>query len=552
MARNKAKHPLRELRRVIIYIRVSMERDVMQSDIMQKKSGENVASFFGVQVVDVVYDIDETGTTFDNRKILGLIERVRYNEADGIIVLDTSRWGRNSEESQRHEKMLREAGGVLIASGRIIDTSTSEGRMAFVFNTAVDENFAIKIGEGWVRAHENRIERGLAHHGKPNFGYSRCPKCTRNPINMRSFLYCENCKGVPQVSEPSGSALAEAFKRYVDDEESFQSIAISMAARGIRSNASKKYPQGKRMTGANWRNAMDTGFAAGLLRVGVNEDGNDPWAWESWGRGRHKALIELDLWERYVARRKKQADPSRRSQMPKRSVSGLMRCGATRPNGETCLASMTSGTHGRQDQRESGLSTAFQCTRRQHEGAESCPGVSVRLNRIEAFILQWIDAHANGEEAVFAEMQRMAKDNGERVILRELEDKRRKLKQQAEDLVDMVLQGDIPRDAGRKKTKEIQEDLSVIEQRIAIVGEAVRTAAAPPPEAFQNFRAIWPKMVVEKQRQALGMVIDHVLVIKTEGKKRNLLEIVPAWAPLSDRIKRRVDWGKLAEERAAA
>ncbi|MEV5265257.1 recombinase family protein [Streptomyces werraensis] len=554
MARKRAakRHPLRPLRRVIIYIRVSMERDIMFSDKSQLDHGYSVANRLGCEVVDVVYDIDETGTTFDNRPILELVQRVADEEADGIVVLHTNRWGRNSEESQAHERLLRQAGGVLIAGGQIIDTSTAAGRMAFQFSTAVDENQSIVIGENWRRAHENRYKRELPHHGKPNFGYKRCPDCKRNPVNKRSYIYCTTCHGVFQPNNDGEfskfEALAEVVRRYVYDDDSFEVIAKDMAARGIRSNPTKKYPNGCRMSATAWRSVLDTGFWAGLLRVDVDHSNPGPWNWEEWPAGKHKPVVQDDLetWRLYVAKREAQADPKRRSQKPKYFCSTMMRCYGRREDGSLCLASMSAGA-------ANGFAR-FSCTVRTKLGKEACTGGSMRVRVVERKFLAWVNANGKGEEEAVRAMERASSVQDDQTqLLLKLEAQKAELERKLNAVADLVIDEVITRQAGKEKTKEYESDLAVLKRRIAIVGASVRRTKKPPAEAFRRFEEIWADMPPERQRKALQMVVDHFAVYpRPAGQRECVLEIVPAWAPLEQQIERRNDWGKLAEESKAA
>ncbi|MFI7083809.1 recombinase family protein [Streptomyces anulatus] len=551
MAKKRAAklHPLRALRRVFIYIRVSMERDIMFSDKSQLDHGTAVADRLGCEVVEVIYDIDETGTTFDNRPIIELIERVGHDEADGIIVLHTNRWGRNSEESQAHERLLRQVGGVLIAGGQIIDTTTAAGRMAFQFSTAVDENQSIVIGENWRRAHENRYKRQLPHHGKPNFGYKRCPDCKRNPVNMRSYIYCTTCHGVFQPNEDDEyskfTALADAARRYVYDDDNFETIAKDAAARGIRSNPSKKYPNGCRMSATSWRNVLDSGFWAGLLRVDVDHEHPGPWNWEEWPAGLHKPVVQDDLatWKLYVAKREAQADPKRRQQKPKYWCSTMVRCYGRAENGKPCLASMSAGW-------ANGF-PRFYCPVRNKSGKAACEGASVRLRVAESTFLQWVEANAQGEEEGFRALERAATQTDQTKLLLQLEKQKADVERKLDAVADLVIDEVITREAGRKKTAECKSDLAILKKRISIVETSVRRTTRPPAEAFGKFQEIWPNMLPEKQRKALQQVVDHIAVYpRPEGARECVLKIVPAWAPLEQQIKRRNDWDRLSSERA--
>lgn len=101
----------KETLRGVIYVRVSMGRQKMESPEIQVSTGKAAAQIRGVELVgpEVIYDVDESGRSFHERKVMEIIEMIRRGEINCIIVLETSRWGRNLEESRAHVRELYSA-----------------------------------------------------------------------------------------------------------------------------------------------------------------------------------------------------------------------------------------------------------------------------------------------------------------------------------------------------------------------------------------------------------------------------------------------------------
>ncbi|MFF1693052.1 recombinase family protein [Streptomyces sp. NPDC058257] len=536
----------KEALRGVIYVRVSMGRQKMESPEIQVSTGKAAAQIRGVELVgpEVIYDVDESGRSFHERKVMEIIEMIRRGEINCIIVLETSRWGRNLEESRAHVRELYGAGGVLISATQPIDPTTADGLMIMNHFMNMDEHASMKIGEGWARAAENRHDRHRPHFGRPVLGYGRCPDCRRSETNERSYEHCKTCLGIHQPDEKVAKHYAEAYKQYVKGVN-FPTLAKQLAAKGVRSI------YGNRISATSLKQSMDSGFAAGLIRIDAYEaEGRGPWDWMSWKRGAHKRIISLGTWMRYVQRRRKQSKPDTRTSTPKYSVSSLMRCGNYREKPQKdgtkkltrCLASMGATFSGKPP------AVTFRCSCENQTG--ECEGVTIRLSMAEKQIVKWVTARAKGEEQAALAMQRQTRVNVDAEALKEAEAQKKKLKGELLTLADALLDGVLSREAVKKRTEEKQADLRVVEQRLLILRDSVSSNSVPPKEAFQGFLKVWDRMTHEERRRALGVIIDHIVIVKTPGKQRNRLEIVPKWAPASEKLVpgRRVDWDRIIDE----
>lgn len=526
---------------LFLYVRVSLGRDIMDSPETQERNGDLASKLLGATIIEIIYDLDESGQFFGHRKVLWMVDQIRQGVANGIMVLDTSRWGRNLTESRQYVKELYDAGGVLVSTTQPIDPTTADGLMIMNHFMNMDEHQGNKIGEGWVRTHNQRREKGKPHHGREVFGYSRCPECRRNERNHRAYDYCKKCKGVLQPNEVVKDFYADVFRQY-NDGTSMKSLVTAGRVAGITT------VKGKPLSVSGLRQAMDSGFAAGFIRVNdpaATHYTAGPWEWKTWVRGQHKRVISLGTWMRYVQRRQRQRKPETRQTEPSYALSTLLRCGVRDPQGKRCMAAMHANPS------KTKVDT-FRCG--SESQAKGCTGVTISISRAERLVLEWVEDRAQGEELAAVEIKRNAQVKKDVKELRKLEARERVLKKRLDTLVDAFLDGTFTKAQVKTKQAEIESDLGIVRSKLAIIQESVTSNSAPPPEAFEGFVKIWPRLTVAEKQKALKIIIDHIVISKTEGQKANNLRIVPKWAPLEERLAVRggKNWDRIRASRSLA
>ena len=310
----------------IIYARQSIYREESTSIDTQVEHCRQACARAGYVVVgDPVVDADLSGRSFKRWSIGPIIERVRDGAADLVVVWKWSRWGRNTRESLNWLAELEEAGGQLEAATEALDSTTPVGKFSVTQMLAVSQLLSDQIGDSWRDARRGMvIRRALPPTGGARLGYTYDPT---------TKLYAPD--------PVTGPALAGAYDRFVNGESAW---AITLHLRGLGVTTTR----GGIITEPSLRVALDSGFAAGLIRLnrpgriltpeqldGLGVDGDGP-VWlpnvtpdggRSW-----EPLIGLDLWEQYQARRTARKGLPPRARTPRTPLSGLLRCaGCNRP-----------------------------------------------------------------------------------------------------------------------------------------------------------------------------------------------------------------------------
>ncbi|WP_177241056.1 recombinase family protein [Nonomuraea wenchangensis] len=471
--------------RAKIYIRVSSTRGRKEliSPELQEIAARAKAEQEGIEVVDVVFDLDQSGRDFAKRKIADIIDEVRRGKYEIVLLWKWSRFGRNLRDSLNNLHELSQVGGIAISATEPGDSVTTMGKFSRNQMLSIAELQSDMIGDGWKETHSYRLTQGLPHNGTPRFGYVYQDK--------RYF------------PEPiRGDALAEVYERWVDGEP-FRTISVDMADAGIRTPGGDVLEQGR------WIQIMDTGFAAGLIRKkkpGAKGNRFDNWDWH---QGAHEALIEPDLWEAFVEKRVAGLGRKWASPKAKYSVSGLLRC-------SKCMRSMTATKtdRGKVRFRCSGIST------------KRCSGLTILLNVANASILDWLVKRASGghntEEAARAEAARKKQDVDIAALKKKIDDLDKRLSR----LLDVYESGDISKDEYAKRKAAREAERSTAQQELTKL-KSEQTARPLPASFYKGLADAWDRISDDRKRQALKQVINYVIVSPNDESDGDRCLVVP-------------------------
>jgi len=355
-------------RRFIEYARVSKvgdrDEDKLLSPEIQISSMDRYAEHNDIDIIDRIIDLDESGRSFERRAIKGIIERIKAGEADGVLVWKWSRWGRNVERSKIYLRKVKIAGGEVIASTEDIDTKTAIGKLQLTFQQGIDQFQSDTISEGWKEAKALRIKEGLTGGGAAPFGYERTG--TREPFRPHPV---------------NGPIVAELYERYLRGQG-------PQALAGWLNNEKKiTSTRGNKFTVGTVTRILDSGFAAGYLRLDVYEreeddDGNvtfkprkEPGRWE---RGAHESIIDEQTWRVYQRERDRRRSVHPKSRQPRWYLgAGLTVC--ARCGGNLIVNSYAT--------------TKSQALCSTYKSARTCAGVWINRNSLELVVALWLGGH---------------------------------------------------------------------------------------------------------------------------------------------------------------
>ncbi|MGW9385365.1 recombinase family protein [Streptomyces globisporus] len=377
------------------YIRVSTWKEEKISPELQETALRAWAARTGRRLIEpLIIDLDATGRNF-KRKIMNAIERVEAGEARGVAVWRYSRFGRNRTGNAVNLARLEAVGGQLESATEPVDASTAIGEfqreMIFAFG-----NFeSNRASEQWRETHDHRRDTlKLPATGRKRFGYIWHRRWDPRTETLQKERY--------ELSGDDGAAeaLYEAYDRKASGE-AFATVAGWLNAAGYRT------PRGYLWDDSALRKYMDSGFAAGLLRVHDKScKCGALWSCANYQfrPGAQPSIFadDDDLWERYRAHRVQTKAMPPRARGATYPHSGLMRHG-------DCRQSMASAQQSNKGVVINGYS--FRCTYRLRTGGAGCKGGSVRRSRVEAETLEWLaNEVADQVDAVTPALPRQRRD----------------------------------------------------------------------------------------------------------------------------------------------
>lgn len=498
--------PHRRLLRAVAYIRVSKlgerTKDDLISDKAQLASIKQHAKQHGYEIVEVITDLDESGRQFERRQVAQIIQRVKDGEIDAVLLWKWSRWGRNTIQSLIYIAQVENAGGRVEAATEHFNTETSYGKFSRHIFLAVAELQSDQIGDSWKDTHEYLRSVGLPHAGGPRFGYHYHPRDRETKTRARY-----------EVDESLRELIKSAYERVVADTATFRSLAIEWNELGVKTT------QGKEWTLQSVRNALDTGFAAGLIRErSAQPKGDEPKskrleAFDVWREGVHSPIIEPELWERYSRKRKLTSEVAPAARTPKHAMSGVLFC----PECGQTMKSHLSGNRG----------TYRQWVCRRGRDFLHRP-VTISDIRAQKIVREWLFEQAKGTApSVTEEAQRIvdqrvkaARELGE--LEKEMESLTRRKKRLQMGWLDGLLEDSFYEEEKVKLSGQ-EEQLRGRIERAEVRDE--RSRARPAVAQFRELGERWDAYLPIHQRAALLTMVQGAVVVSS----RELL-VVPAFS----------------------
>lgn len=280
-------------RRAIIYIRVSEtgdRGDDLTSPELQERAARDYCTRRGYAVVAVLTDIDRSGRYWSRRQVEQAVQTVERGDADVIVCWRWSRFTRNLRDYVIQTARIEQAGGRLEAALEETDPATAAGLLQRDLFAILAQWESRKIGEQWRETFDRRHREGLGHSSIPRLGY--------------------RIVGKQHEPDPESRHLAvEVYRRYLAGDGGPQ-LATWLNQLGVRQPRS-----GHAWSPKTVRRYLDSGWAAGLLRVG-----------DAYIEGAHEPVIDVATWRAFLRERDRRRDVPARLVAPVHALSGLVRC----------------------------------------------------------------------------------------------------------------------------------------------------------------------------------------------------------------------------------
>lgn len=230
-----------------LYCRLSNDdgRDGESCSIQnQRKLLKQKAAELGFQKTKLYIDDGITGTTFQRKGFLSMLDDVKKGLINSVIVKDLSRFGRNTSEILYYvETLFPELGVRFISLNENIDSNTGVNDI-LPFLSIVAEHYAKDISQK-VRSVKYMKGNSGEPIGLPPYGYQRKSK-------EENFWV---------IDEEAATVVRQIFSMYLDGDGVFQIAAALKKAKILTPTA-------------YWK-------SKGIGRGGKRREGLSPYAWEA-------------------------------------------------------------------------------------------------------------------------------------------------------------------------------------------------------------------------------------------------------------------------------
>jgi site-specific DNA recombinase len=465
-------------RRGVALVRVSKAkgRADLISPELQRFAIEDYCTRNQITVTSWVEVLDESASQARSqwwRTLDAVVEQIEQRRYDVVLVWKFNRAARNRRRWAVAIDRIEVAGGTLESATEGIDATTSTGRLARGMLAELAAWESDVKSEQWKEAQSRRIRMGLPSDGRPRVGYI---------YNGRGY----------EPDETLGPILAEVYRRYTAGQ-SARSLAGWLNDQQITTRGGMGWDGGKLIR------TLDTGFAAGLLSSGQQST-------LAWVEGAQEPLITRAEWEAYRLRRITSRVEPPASRAPKFALSGMLRCD---------LCGLTLNHRPRPNEPPG---TVWMCQGRAYG---PCTGTTAYGPRVLRELRAWVLERAAPKEADLRHhlKQRAGRDlSTERKVVAQAETKllvlaRKNLSGFYDDATYLTLRGEVER-----KRDEAQKRLDE------------QPGSRPSSAALLSVAEIWDSAEPAELRQALKLVLKHVLVVKGEGvgsQHRNVYVPVP-------------------------
>ena len=453
---------------VDIYVRVSRvgKREHLMSPEDQESSARAYAAGLKLRVGKVIRDIDESGGRADRPGMLEAVERVERGVSGGVVVAYFDRFSRDVLQGLEILRRIEDAGGKLYAPNMPADTRSGEGQFQVGLWLLIAQRERRLRGEGFERAKQNALAKGVPVHTRAPVGYRKRSKQDRRL----------------EPNPRTAPIVREVFERRAQGEGP-AALGDYLEAQGVKTS------QGSR----TWSKQAVYGLIKnpvykGVLRYGHDDRFTNP-------EGVEHPIVDPATWEaaQHPNGRTLHAAKSGESSW---LVAGVLRCNA-------CRYSMQGTTTSRGKR-------IYRCNRRHAGGV--CPDPA----RIDADTIETAAVEAFWKLTADIEATGVADTTGE---LDALEQTAELTEQRLAQLSSPEAQdalGDRYLDTFRQRREEHAAALDAL-------GHARAAASRDGIPSSDTLRAAWERMGVQDRRELLGLRF-HALAL---SRSRSLV-VYPA------------------------
>lgn len=227
-----------------LYVRISVESarkkemDTIGTQIQLLR--DFAAESSDIEVFDIYNDDDISGTNYDRPEFARMMNDIRDQKINCVIVKDLSRLGRNALETGEYIEMVFPFFHVrFISVNDGFDSEYQSADLSVQLKNFVNERYARDISQKIVSAKQVLQKQGKYDGGRPPYGYMIDPRDRHHLV----------------VDDETAPIVYEIFKM-VDEGSTIRKVAVTLNERGVPSPGRVLYERGlvkkENFASSNW------------------------------------------------------------------------------------------------------------------------------------------------------------------------------------------------------------------------------------------------------------------------------------------------------------
>lgn len=452
--------------RAVSYLRVSTREQAERAEERegfsipaQRQANRKTAHGLGAWVVKEFVDAGESARSAARPALTEMLEWIRANRVDIVIVHKLDRLARNRADDVHITQAIADAGARLVSSTEAIDESPS-GRLVHGIMASIAEfysrNLATEVSKG--------LRQKVMNGGTPN----RAPVGYRN---VRIFDEQGREARIVEVDEERAQIIRWAFTTYATGEWSLHRLARAMTQLGFTLAPRAGKPP-RTLTVSSLQRILRNPYYCGIVTyVGVEYPGT------------HEPLVDPALWQRVQDALTARRNTSTRD-VHTHYLKGLLRCGEC---GSSMMYNRTRNNYGT-------LYFYFVCLGR-HSGRTACMLKAQQVHLIEQAVHRLIqEISLTSQDRQSVEEQLLAES---KATVREADTGRAELQAREEELrgeQERVLRAyyvdAISTDMLKREQDRIRRELLDIAQQVTVITQQTRHVASQITEALDQLENV--------------------------------------------------------------
>ena len=209
--------------KVCCYLRVSTDKDEQINSIYnQKNFFENEVKNNNWELIDFYIDEGVSGTSVKNRKAFNkMILDAQIGKFDLIITKEVSRFARNTIDTLKYTRFLKEKGIGIYFLNDNINTLDNEGEFRLTIMASVAQEESRKISERVKFGQDVSMKKGVVF-GSNVFGYN---------LNH----------GVLTINKSEADIVKQIYFKFLNEDKSYSLIAKELNEKGVLTKFGKKW-----------------------------------------------------------------------------------------------------------------------------------------------------------------------------------------------------------------------------------------------------------------------------------------------------------------------